>query len=209
MAQLRVDGPPRAALLLVVTLLLPGCLLQRTVFGGPHIHDLRFERVALIDLRERPELAEFRTPVEDSWPALLVTVSTTTDLGAFDKLYGYNISPIAAQCLGQDFDPQRRLSIFSQLSDARGILTQRRHDPLPGTGRRAFWIPFPVTTRQGVSGSSATPDGWFVAHDLRRDPVDVCLALRGGAMWGLGYFHSNTAIIPAAAIRAAFEGAGS
>ena len=198
--------PLGAALLLAATLLLPGCLLQRTIFGGPHIHDLRFERVALIDLRDRPEMTLF--PRTEPDPTLLVTFSTSIDIGAFQQLYGYNLSPQLGQCQGRAIDPQRRMRSFREVSDARGILTQRRHDPSPASGRRAFWTPLPVTGTAGVSGSAANPDGWFVAHDLRRDPVDVCFALRGGAMWGLGYFHSNTAIIPAAAIRAAFDGAG-
>lgn|GEM_PF-2229863 len=199
--------PVNAVLVLAATLLLPGCLLQRTVFGGPHIHDLRFESVALIDLRERLELFESFTPIEEAWPALLLTFSTTAGLGAFDALYSYNLSTQLGQCQGGAIDPQRQMRSFREISDARGILTQRRHGPSPASGRRAFWTPLSVTGREGVSGSSASPDGWFVAHDLRRDPVDVCFALRGGAMWGLGYFHSNTIVIPATVIRAAFEGA--
>ena len=96
MARWRVGGPLRAALLLSVTLLLPGCLLQGTVFGGPHLHDLCCERVALIGLRERPELVGLNTSGDDSWPVLLVTVLATVDLGAFATLYGYTIFPFGA-----------------------------------------------------------------------------------------------------------------
>lgn len=128
------------------------------------------------------------------------------DLGAFAALYSYNISPILGQCQGRALDPQRRLQVLQAISDARGILTLRHHDPSPSAGQRAFWMPLSVTSSPGVSGSAAAPEGEFAAHDLRQEPVDVSFALRGGAMWGLGYFQSNTATIPAGAIRAAFVG---
>ena len=110
---------PLASLVLAcaMVLLLPGCLAQRVVFGGPHVHDLAFEEVALVDLRDRPEvLAERARWTSDpaiigrSEPSLMVALSTATDLGRFNARYGYTVWPRVGVCAAGGIDLQRLLT---------------------------------------------------------------------------------------------------
>ena len=60
-----------------------------------------------------------------------------------------------------------------------------------------------IVSQAGKYSVGLEPDPRYVTRDLRRDPADLCFHLLGGTMAFTSY-TSNTAIIPAEALRAAF-----
>ncbi|ATR20738.1 Hypothetical protein HVPorG_01339 [Roseomonas mucosa] len=201
----------RSALRLAAALLpltLPGCAVWSFMLGSPRIHDLRFESIEVTDLRDHPEFwsASDRLPSQPM-PTLLVRFSTAHDLAAIYADGGHTIFADLSICTEGRFDENRLLTGDTFVYDEQGYVMNTLGRP-PSQQRRAdglivsYFFP-DIVSQAGKYSVGLEPDPRYVTRDLRRDPADLCFHLLGGTMAFTSY-TSNTAIIPAEALRAAF-----
>ena len=195
-----------AAALLPLTL--PGCAVWSFMLGSPRIHDLHFESVEVTDLLSHPESwsAPDRPPSQ-SIPTLLVRFSTAHDLARVHANGEHTIWAVLSLCTEGSFDGQRLLTGSSSVHTIAGDVMMAGWDPAPLPRRadgRIVYSFFPDIVSDPAKYLIATgPDPRYVSRDLRHDPADLCFRLEGGTMAFTSY-TSNTAIIPAEALRAAF-----
>ncbi|WP_145143945.1 hypothetical protein [Roseomonas gilardii] len=195
-----------AAALLPLTL--PGCAVWSFMLGSPRIHDLRFESIEVTDRRDHPESWLSRdSPPPQPAPALLVRFSTAHDLARVFANGGHSVWADISLCTDARFDGDRLLTGIPSVHTAAGDVMTADLDPAPLPRRadgRIVYSFFPDIVSQAEKRTiNRKPDPRYVSHDLRRDPADLCFRLRGGTMAFTSY-TSNTAIIPADALRAAF-----
>ncbi|WP_145143935.1 hypothetical protein [Roseomonas gilardii] len=195
-----------AAALLPLTL--PGCAVWSFMLGSPRIHDLRFESVEVTDLLDHPESWLPRdSPPPQPIPTLLVRFSTAHDLARVYANGGHTVLADISLCTDARFDGDRLLTGSPFVHTAAGDVMTAGLDPAPLPRRadgRIVYSFFPdIVSQAGKYAVGLKPDPRYVTRDLRRDPADLCFHLEGGTMVFTSY-TSNTAIIPAEALRAAF-----
>ncbi|WP_145143933.1 hypothetical protein [Roseomonas gilardii] len=192
----------------LLPLTLPGCAVWSFMLGSPRIHDLRFESVEVTDLLDHPESwsAPDRPPSQPI-PTLLVRFSTAHDLARVFANGGHSVGADISLCTDARFDGDRLLTGSPSVRTAAGSVMTAGLDPAPLPRRadgRIVYSFFPDIVSQAEKRTiNRKPDPRYVSRDLRRDPADLCFRLRGGTMAFTSY-TSNTAIIPAEALRAAF-----
>ena len=140
-------------------------------------------------------------------PTLLVRFSTAHDLAAIYADGGHTIFADLSICTEGRFDENRLLTGDTFVYDEQGYVMNTLGRP-PSQQRRAdglivsYFFP-DIVSQAGKYSVGLEPDPRYVTRDLRRDPADLCFHLLGGTMAFTSY-TSNTAIIPAEALRAAF-----
>lgn len=203
----------RISVLLVGALLLSACTLMYLVTGGPNLHDIRLESLEVVDVRDRREYWHDREEAK-SRIVLMVTFSSPDSLVEFHRLFGYTIGAEGSLCADSDQVSRNQLIALGPYvydGAARVDSYERRQMNLREQkdegGRHQYHFFLELRTRAEPADSRPTPDGYFVEHDLRRDPHDLCFHLRGGSMAGHRH-RSSTVVIPYPAIRAALDRAG-
>lgn len=165
---------------------------------GPNLHNLKLASVNTID-RNQP--ADVASGIESPWPdrpVLVVNFTAERDLAAYAKQYEYNIGNDMSFCQDDEMDVFRELQNDPYIFDAAGKVDAYRKNSFP-----KFSAPDSVTYHIYVAIKPVQLAGRTIFdYDLRSNPEDICIQLRGGNMLG-DTFTSNIIVVPKAAIIAA------
>jgi len=127
-------------------------------------------------------------------PLLVVNFSADRDLSKVTNDNGYHIVNDASFCHDGEFDASQRLLSDPYVFDKSGEVDARIAFR-EATSPRSYTIY--VATKSILVGNGSE-------YDLKRNPRDVCIKLRGRNMLG-GGFASNVLLVPKAIIASAFS----
>jgi hypothetical protein len=192
----------------LLPLILPGCAVWSFTLGSPRIHDLRFEGIEVTDRRDHPQSWLSRdSPPPQPAPALLVRFSTVHDLARVYADSEHTIGVSLSLCENGKFNEEGLLTRLSgAYTSAGNVMDAPPASPPPprrADGRVVYSFFPDIVSQAGKYRTGDIPDPGYVSRDLRHDPADLCFRLHGGTMAFTSY-TSNTATIPAEAVRAAF-----
>jgi hypothetical protein len=172
--------------------------------------DLRFESLAVVTLQDEPQLLNLKLKDVHRDPEkirlLKFTLSSETDIVQFAKKNGFNVGYFTYLC---DKKSNTESEIYSSAYlrvDGKSIggaayFEQPNLDNLRRPdGRISYYAVLPLDgkeIRSAFSEPQSQSDKTKIElYDFQRHTSDVCIQLRGGAMWLGGSFTSNVVVIP-------------
>jgi hypothetical protein len=156
------------------------------LIGSADLHDLKIVSAEFVDLKDRPDAVWLGVGLRPSRPLAMVTFTTKTNLIEFARRYDYNIVEGASFCSGNGVDEAKKLQEDSSVYDLDGRIDMTRRDSRASPG--VYHIYLDVTPMKFAGHPSP------FAYDLRHQPEDVCIEVRGGNMLGRT-FVSNVMIV--------------
>lgn len=124
-----------------------------------------------------------------------VTFSADRDLIAYSDEYDHSLYAEASRCTGGAFDASKLVRVQSYFHKWNGEVDDRSEPPQAGApGIWRYRISLNLAAHVVPTDASDAFD-----YDLRAQPQDVCIHIRGAQMLGRSYV-SNTLVIPKAAI---------
>lgn len=165
--------------------------------SGNDLHGLKFVSVNTIDPIKASDVVSAGA---NPWPdraVLVINFTSERDLLDYAKQHEYNIGNDSSFCLGNGVDAARPLQNSPYVFDTSGKVDAFRASVSKEKGPPSTDLPI-YHVYVSIAPIALAGRNVF-AYDLRQDPEDICVQLRGGNMLG-GKFVSDTIIVPKAAV---------